>query len=480
MKKFILVIFVGINPVVLPNPSLLPFETLKKAPPEIIKVMESSPRTYTFKSRFTSETSVFYTGQVFRNVLMAAIKNSLNSYTRGNFSGNEENVANIINSYYQYSSLPVVQGPGIIDGLSEINISAKDISGSPIPTSEYVYDDIQESGKDLKSKMAGIDNPLRNKTLLGWRSIKTPHELIQSLIALYAKNTVSEKPFSVPNGTNPKQSINESHITADGLDISQIIQKFLYGAISFSQTAGDYLSTDLGPTKGINADNTNPAKQGAPYTALEHHFDEAFGYWGAARDFLNYSDQESMKKLSIDTNRDGLIQIKEEKNLGMSVNASRVDKTAFDQDINLSNEIMLAFLKGRHLITKRPTNYEKYLKANVEIILNGIEKTYAALTIHYINKTLNEYSEYGTTKYLYKDFVKFWSELKGYALAFQFRPKAIMSTDKFTKIHSLLGIRPVLPHEPLEKVALYKKQLSDVRSELKGIYNFSNNNIMNW
>ena len=80
MKKFILVIFVGINPVVLSNPSLSPFETLKKAPPEIIKVMESSPRTYTFKSRFTSETSVFYIGQVFRNVLMAAIKNSLNSH----------------------------------------------------------------------------------------------------------------------------------------------------------------------------------------------------------------------------------------------------------------------------------------------------------------------------------------------------------------------------------------------------------------
>jgi len=68
----------------------------------------------------------------------------------------------------------------------------------------------------------------------------------------------------------------------NGYEPVQIVEKGLMGAIFMHQALNVYFADGK-----INADNVtveDPAN-GKYYTAMEHHFDEAFGYFGVATDF---------------------------------------------------------------------------------------------------------------------------------------------------------------------------------------------------
>ena len=69
----------------------------------------------------------------------------------------------------------------------------------------------------------------------------------------------------------------------DGLDHAQVIEKGLMGACFYYQATAVYLGSDR-----MNVDNTTvEAGEG---TAMEHHWDEAFGYVGVPIDFPTNTD----------------------------------------------------------------------------------------------------------------------------------------------------------------------------------------------
>ncbi|MCP4912542.1 MAG: DUF4856 domain-containing protein [Oligoflexia bacterium] len=455
--------------------------TLKNAPQEIKNIIANANSTYNFASQFNRASSVSYTGQIFRQVLISDIKAVMASQPRGSYNGSEENAYNMLLSHYAYNENTDLVGTGVIDGLSEFKVSAKLMNGTPAEFSEgFVYADIQSPGKNLSGKIAGVDNPLRRGKLYGTTRAQTPDGLIKSYFNEFATNAVTGAAFTVPNGSYSPQTITLSNVTDYGVDLAQLTQKFLHGAVSYSQAARDYLSTDLSPKKGLNADNTKPAKQGASYTALEHHFDEAFGYFGAARDYAAYTDAQTRSKKSIDSNNDGFISMLSEKTIGIAMNAAKIDFAARDGKVNFSKEAIDAFLAGRTLITQKPAGYIDYVVANARVALGAWEKTIAAVVVHYINWTIGEYDEYGQEGYLYTNFVKFWSEMKGYAFAFQFNPKGIMTDSQFDELHALMGEAPVLPHSNKSKVEAYKAKLLKARNLLQEVYNFSDENTQNW
>lgn len=455
--------------------------TIKNAPQAIKDVMTGASTNYNFLSQFNRASSVSYAGQIFRQILISDIKGVMASQPRGSYQGSEENAYNMLLSHYAYNENTDLTGTGVIDGLSEFKVSAKLMDGTPAEFFEgFVYADIQSPGKNLSGKIAGIDNSLRRGKLFGTMRAQTPDGLVKSYFSEFATNAVAGKAFTVPNGSFAPQTITLSNVTEYGVDLAQLTQKFLHGAVSYSQAARDYLSTDLSPKKGLNADNTKPAKQGASYTALEHHFDEAFGYFGAARDYANYSDVQTRSKRSIDTNNDGFISMLSEKTIGIAMNAAKIDYAARDGKLNFSKEAIDAFLKGRTLITQKPAGYLDYVVANARIALGAWEKTIAAVVVHYINWTIGEYDEYGQETYLFKNFVKFWSEMKGYAFAFQFNPKGIMTDAQFDELHALMGEAPVLPHSNKSDVEAYKTKLLKARDILQEVYDFSDENTQNW
>ena len=57
---------------------------------------------------------------------------------------------------------------------------------------------------------------------------------------------------------------------------------------------------------------------------MEHHWDESFGYFGAARDYnTGYSDDNARKTTQNDSNGDGSIDFKTEFNSGWGITAAK-------------------------------------------------------------------------------------------------------------------------------------------------------------
>jgi hypothetical protein len=456
-------------------------ETLNNAPANIKAVMETAPKTYSFKSRFDGASSVSFTGQTFRHILMNDLKSYMGSLKIGSYPGITQMSYDALMSYVSYDSQALVSAPGMINADSLFKTKAKDLDGLSVDINEgYFYGDIQNPGKNLISKMAGNDNPLRRGVLKGWdqEGIETPEQLVTSWLKVVAEQNVDGSTFTVPNGSLPAQRVGAAVVTKEGLDMTQLVQKFFHGAISFSQASGDYLSTSLSAKKGLNADNELPYKGSKNYTALEHFYDEGFGYFGAARDYGLYSKKDVYDKKSMDSNGDGEISILTEMNLGLARNAARFDLASTNPKTDFRGEIFNSFIKGRHLISERPENYRKYVVANARVALGAWEKVLAATTIHYINVTVKEMNEYGTKDYLFKNFAKYWGEMKGFALAAQFSPTAILSDSDFDQVHQLMRSKPVLPHS--SGVDQYKKDLLAARKILQNAYNFSSENVNNW
>ena len=157
-----------------------------------------------------------------------------------------------------------------------------------------------------------------------------------------------------------------------------MINKVLVGAVHYYQSTGVYLNGIL-EQDNAKQYKDDPAKT---YTAMEHKWDEAFGYFGAARDYLSYSDAQLAGKtpaeFSRDSNGDGKIDFKSEYNFGLSRNAGKRDKGASGTD--LTKDIFQAFVTGRAIIAGEGDINQ--VAAQREIAAAGIEKVIAATEVH--------------------------------------------------------------------------------------------------
>jgi hypothetical protein len=444
---------------------------------------------------------VSYTGQAFRQVLINNLKSVMAGLERdGGYNGTAEQLVAALDSYYSYQYDSEITAPLAINGASNYDMTVTDLDGNELEITEGpTFEDLQTEGKQLRNKTAGNDNELRHGSLKGWSTtsfldqdltqidadgaadgVVEPEDLIVAWFRVVAEQAVNGQAFNVANPGHETQVVQEAYILENGWDVSQLVQKFLHGAVSFSQAAGDYLSTDLAETKGLNADNTEVAEAGANFTALEHHWDEAFGYFGAARDFSQYTDEQVKAGGSRDTNEDGSISLRSEKNQGIAVNTAKRDLGASTGDVDFSSTTFEAFVKGRYLLTTRPEGYLAIAKAYAVVAIANWEKTIAATVIHYINETITEMQEYGSADYSFKQHAKVWSEMKGYGLALQFNPLQFMSLEKFEEFHELVGDKPVLGEAGDEAIAAYISKLEQARTLLAQTYGFAEANTLNW
>ena len=174
---------------------------------------------------------------------------------------------------------------------------------------------MRPANTDWDSEFAGWDT-------WGDTEVQNPENLVRLWAGMIDAMAVERTNAMIGNDPSGVP-ITKVYVTPAGHDLQQLIQKFLLGAVAFSQGADDYLDDDL-DGKGLNADNTE-AVEGKAYTALEHAYDEGFGYFGAARDYLAYTDDEiagkggrdGWSKGYYDTNGDGQVDLKTEINWGI-------------------------------------------------------------------------------------------------------------------------------------------------------------------
>ncbi len=200
------------------------------------------PQAYVFDSRFAEgESSVSYSGQVVRNLLLQDLKSTTDSV--GKDGARSVSVDDLLR-FYAYDDA--------------LNLTTLTSTGS-LSALEDKYSSLS-TGKNLVGKIS-------SDPVIGYN--RTADDLVRDWFKEIADNSQDSNKLGTPM----------AYTTDDGVDMSQMINKVLIGAVPYYQATGVYLN-------GLLERDNSEARDGTdPYTAMEHAWDEAFGYFGAARDY---------------------------------------------------------------------------------------------------------------------------------------------------------------------------------------------------
>jgi len=148
----------------------------------------------------------------------------------------------------------------------------------------------------------------------------------------------------------------------NGREFTQLIEKGLMGATFYHQIVNNYLTDAL---IGDAVNNTD-LESGKNFTEMEHHFDEAFGYFGAPIDFKsNYSGTTAVR---------------------FWANYSNIA----DPHIQMNDRLMNAYKRGRAAIVQ---NRKGIKDQEVDNLNKEFEVLVAATAIHYANASKQEASD---------------------------------------------------------------------------------------
>lgn len=453
------------------------------------------PTTYSFPNA-DGETTVSYTGQTKRHILLEDLVVSMNELQE---DVGQSSVEARLNFYFRFDSATSD------DITTEFN--ARDLGGMnilPQDSGELTYGAIA-SGKDLIGKIAGGDgqgngevDKLIDGDFFGWEEGLEVGALPVDLVDYYfaaldeqATDGVTPQ-IDTAGGTVALDTVT---VDAHGRDLRQLVQKFLLGAVAFSQGTNDYLQADFAAMLEPEGDNA--------YTEAEHNWDEAFGYFGAARDYADYTDDEIRNIGYMDSNDDDAIDIRSEFNFGNSTNCAKRDAgTAGNANpTDYTAAVFDAFLTGRAILREAAQAGEltearqAELDEQIEVAALTWEKCVAATVVHYINDTVADLEAVEDGKFQdlahFKDLAKHWSEMKGFALNLQFSPVSPFRADAealadLKEILAAMGDAPVLADGTQAGVAFeggvdqYIADLLAARALMQNAYDFDTENVENW
>lgn len=146
------------------------------------------------------------------------------------------------------------------------------------------------------------------------------------------------------------------NVNGKGWEFTQMVEKGLMGALIYNQILNTYLT---GEKVGFNVENTSLV-EGENYTAMEHHWDEAFGYFSVPIDFP-----------------------RGEPVLSGNFNRFWAEYTlARNEHLDVANPLMTAYLTGRAAIVAKD---DETKNAQIYKIRQLHELVAAASAVHYIN-----------------------------------------------------------------------------------------------
>ena len=165
-----------------------------------------------------------------------------------------------------------------------------------------------------------------------------------------------------------ENSGNTILVDENGREFTQLIEKGLMGAVFYNQIFNVYLSEDR---TGDEVENVE-LSEGKNYTAMEHHWDEAFGYFDPPLDFTSPwpDDRASEDRF-------------------WSHYSNTVDNVA-NGLLGTNKIIMDAYIDGRTAIVNQDFATKNSSKT---VLYEGLELVAAATAVHYINLTLGYLNE---------------------------------------------------------------------------------------
>ena len=392
-----------------------------------------TPTSYSFASRFNEgESSVSYSGQVVRNLLINDIKIQMSTDAG---SGNPATLVSMMAN----------------DNADQAILS----SAGSMTTVQTKYHDISTS--HLNDRLTAVES----YTIPGYDA--NAGTLVSGWVQELAASGKTR---------------------ATGLRLDQITQKTLWGAVSYWQGTSKYMS------KIPTDDNTVASGDGAAYTAMEHHWDESFGYFGAALDYnTGYTDDSRKNGPNVDSNGDGSIDFKSEYNVGWAITAAKRDLcSACDTDLDFTKTIFDAYLEGRTLITNQADLADILVQR--DIVMNTWEKVVAAVSIHYVNDVADDIAGLITAadtsiapgSDATADYENHWGEMRGYANGLLYNDFKAITDANLLRILTVMGTAPVYPSNgDFSAMQAYHDSLvGEVRAIFKASYGFSDANVAGW
>lgn len=181
-------------------------------------------------------------------------------------------------------------------------------------------------------------------------------QMIEDVLDSAAVASNSSSPGSTSNnGVWPSDANSGARLmSSEGHEYAEIIEKLIMSAVFANQLTINYLGT-------VGDDNNSAIVSGAYYTEMEHHWDEAYGYFTTG---INYPT-------------DGISNF-----WGKYANGR-------ESVIQSASKIGTAFRKGRFAITKGDITTRD---EQIVILRDEFEKLQAGCAIHYLNSVKNNIS----------------------------------------------------------------------------------------
>lgn len=352
----------------------------------------------------SATSSVSYGGQIARHALHNSLKKAVSS-------GDAEQMQHYLKGG--------VSDLAILDPASKEGFAIK----------QSTIDELS-SGKDLLS--SAYDG-----VITGWPGNPTGQELLEQLVAAASQSK---------NGYDP----------VNGYDYTQLVSKFAMGAVFYNKAVNHYLEEKL---EADQHPNNAPYKDGTAYTGKEHVWDEAFGYFGApanglsltAKEVVQITKRDPSVFAKADANGDGVVDLKSEMAYAHAYYAAGTDASA---GTNYFHTIMQAFVDGRQLISDAKgealTDAQRAeLKAYAATIATAWQQVIAEAAFKYAGSVYEDLEKiaiieeaHGDVTKAYRNYVKHWGELKGFALALEAAGRDLGKTQ--SDLDRLIGFSPVV------------------------------------
>lgn len=219
----------------------------------------------------------------------------------------------------------------------------------------YVWDD------EENLEMTGSSKQLRNKTAGGDETIIAMFEGFMTDLAAASATTVADVTDGgagttgvVLSTTNPAKQYLQN---GQGQEWTQLIEKGLMGACFYYNISSVYLA----PGK-MDVDNENIV-DGKFYTTMEHHFDEAYGYFTMAADYPTTGTDKFWAKYAFNLD---------------------------DSPLNSASKLSAAFRLGRAAIV---ANDMTLRDQQIEVIREELELVAGGTAIHYLNGAIENFGD---------------------------------------------------------------------------------------
>lgn len=222
-------------------------------------------------------------------------------------------------------------------------------------------------------------------------------------------------------------------VNEKGQEFTQFIEKGLIGSVFFNQIFNVYLTDER---TGDDVDNTT-IEEGENYTAMEHHWDEAFGYWGVPVDFpVELSSEDNRFWANYSYGREALL--------------------------GTATDLKNAYLAGRTAIV----NNDFGVKNEQRTVLYQLHELVAAsTTIHYINDTVNDLNGGDQGNALHH-----LSEAYTFVRAIKFSPNKVLTDAQLEEIlHTNFGTNGDFWTVSLEGLQTAKQTLVDAYPVLANV-----------